>query len=98
MPLAGPAVPSGARGQAAIGRGRAEEQSGYEDAVRGAERQESKEVGNKERDEEKVKASAAQPSQPGLHMGVFLNFFGIMATSDLSSLIPTPFNMRLLPN
>lgn len=25
-------------------------------------------------------------------------FFGIMVTSDLSSLIPAPFNMRLLPD
>lgn len=93
---ADPAAPSGARGQARIRRGRTEEQSGDEGTVRGAEPQEGKEVENKEQDESEGMGGPALATWPA-HGGNFF-FFGIMATSDLSSLIPTPFNMRLLPN
>lgn len=88
---------SGDRGQAGIGRGRAEEQGGDEDAVRGTERQESKKVENKERDEEKAKASQPNPHNLACTclFGGFGGFFGVVATSDL---IPVPFNVRLLPN
>ena len=98
---AGPAVLSGAGTQAGIGRGRAKEQRGNGHTVRGTERRESKAVKNKELDEEKAEASAAQPSQPDLHMGTcffFFFFFCIMATSDVSSLIPMPFSRRVLPD